>query len=374
MSCLLVDMNEEKLWPLIVLKLSGEASQQELAELQNLTLEFPELAVQIALLEEFWRTKQNNANTNIVEKAFDKHLQRLSNHNAQPALQYEETMGSIQNEVPVISSFRNKIIWIGSIAASLILAVTVYIVATKEHSLYPSANNIVSTKPASKSKIILPDGSQVWLNSESKISYGKQFGSTLREVELTGEAFFDVVKDKNKPFIIHTSTIDIRVIGTAFNVRSYPGEKTVETALIRGIVEVTVHNNPENKIILKPNEKLVLQVPAKNDKSVDRSTASDNNEPFLSISKLQYLNNDSSAVETSWTKNQLAFSSESLDEVAAKIGRWYGVEIMIKDQKLIEGKYTGVFEDESLTEVLNALKLTGNFRYVINKKQITITE
>src|SRR5205085_10891901 len=87
------------------------------------------------------------------------------------------------------------------------------------------AQNTVMTKPGSKSKLQLPDGTQVWLNSDSKITYGESFMGATREVQLSGEAYFDVVKDKEHPFIIHTQSIDLKVLGTAFNVRSYANEK-----------------------------------------------------------------------------------------------------------------------------------------------------
>ena len=106
-----------------------------------------------------------------------------------------------------------------------------------------------------------------WLNADSKLTYDENFRGDYREVSLEGEAFFDVVKDKTRPFIIHTKTLDIRVLGTAFNVSAYESEKNTETALFRGSVEVTLHNNPEKKIVLKPNEKLMV-----NNKSLQFNT------------------------------------------------------------------------------------------------------
>ena len=97
-----------------------------------------------------------------------------------------------------------------------------------------SVNNTVSTKGSYKASINLPDGSKVWLNGDSKITYDGDFQGKTREVHLSGEAFFDVAKDKTRPFIIHTRTINLKVLGTAFNVRSYDNEKETETALVHG--------------------------------------------------------------------------------------------------------------------------------------------
>lgn len=106
--------------------------------------------------------------------------------------------------------------------------------------------------------IQLPDGSTVVLNAGSKLTYKNIFDARHREITLSGEAFFDIVKDPAHPFIITTPTIKIRVLGTRFNVRSYPGDKTSEAALIRGIIELTVLKNPDRQIILKPSEKLTV--------------------------------------------------------------------------------------------------------------------
>ncbi|HEX8462866.1 MAG TPA: FecR family protein [Segetibacter sp.] len=372
-------MKDERIWQLVSLKLSGEASPEELTELDSLIKSNPNIGFQIILLEQVWKSKnETDADT---DQAFNKHLQRLSNHFASPTLQYEQLEYEQKKSEKVTPvhiktnySFKNKIIFFSAIAASLIIILSLITIYTFPDSSGAISQNIVATKPGSKSKIILPDGSQVWLNSESKLTYDKKFGENTREVSLTGEAFFDVVKDAARPFIIHTNTIDVKVLGTAFNVRSYPNEKTVETSLIRGLVEVTLINNADKKIILKPNEKLVVQNTSQ--KMPVNSTASAIKErtPLLIISNLHYIKGDSSAVETSWIKNKLAFESETLEDVARKIERWYGVKIIIKDENLKEAEFTGVFEDEGLEEVLEALKLTGDFNYSIARKEVLITQ
>ena len=106
--------------------------------------------------------------------------------------------------------------------------------------------------------MLLPDGSTVWLNAGSRLTYDSLYGTTLREVTLSGEAYFDVVKNPKKPFIIHTGKINIRVLGTVFNVKSYPEEQTIETSLIKGSIEVSFPSQPSKKIILKPNQKLII--------------------------------------------------------------------------------------------------------------------
>ena len=195
---------------------------------------------------------------------------------------------------------------------------------------------------------------------------------------LSGEAFFDVVHNAEKPFVIHTSKMDIRVLGTAFNVRCYPDEKKMETSLIRGSIEVTLKDRPKEKIYLKPNEKLTLTA------DVVTTTVLNNlrkvkhevevTEPLVAISHLTYQPADSSVVETSWVENKLVFRSETFEEVALKMEKWYGVSINIQNENLKQEHLTGSFESETVDQALSALQFTTNFRYSINKNIITITK
>ena len=116
----------------------------------------------------------------------------------------------------------------------------------------------VTTKYGSKTDIQLPDGSKVWLNSGSSLKYDKQFGKELREVVLSGEAFFDVVRNAEKPFIIHTTNMDIKVLGTRFNVKSYANDKQSEASLIHGSIEVFIKKEGLKKILSEPNHKIVV--------------------------------------------------------------------------------------------------------------------
>jgi transmembrane sensor len=163
------------------------------------------------------------------------------------------------------------------------------------------------------------------------------------------------------------------VLGTAFNVRSYKNEKITETSLFRGSVEITTHNNPDRKIMLRPNEKLVIQnVPAQ---ARTKNPADDGNPdemPVMTLLKLHFQKKDSTAAEILWMKNKLSFDGESLENVALKIERWYDVKVNITSNKLKTVKYTAVFENESLPEVMEALRLTGNFTYTVSNKEVTI--
>jgi transmembrane sensor len=237
--------------------------------------------------------------------------------------------------------------------------------------------NEVSTRNGSKTKINLPDGSKVWLNAGSVLTYDKNFGGDIREVTLSGEAYFEVMAvtspgtTQKIPFIIHTKQIDVHVLGTAFNVKAYPNEKQTETSLVHGKVEVLVHNRPEKKFVLRPNEKLVVM----NDEvstPVNSKSPTKDNQPFVSFSKLTYAVADSVVIETAWVQNKLVFDNESLPEIAEKMERWYNVEIRFKDVKQQQMRLSGTFENETIQEAMHSLSLSGPFHYTMQGNKITI--
>jgi ferric-dicitrate binding protein FerR (iron transport regulator) len=242
----------------------------------------------------------------------------------------------------------------------------------------------ISTRYGSRTKLLLPDSTQVWLNSGSKLTYDKTYGNGTREVSLSGEAYFDVVKNPTHPFVIHTVNIDIKVLGTAFNVKSFPNEKNTETSLIRGSIEVTFKNRPSEKIILKPNEKLITaneepvkdsaQKEAQQEKSKP-ATAKEaaRQDPLVMVSHLTYEPHDGTIVETSWMENKLIFRSETFEELAIKLERWYGISIRFTDEEIKPRRLTGVFENESLQQALEALQLITPFAYKMNKSEVMIS-
>lgn len=364
-------MNEERFWELVALELSGEARTEELQELELLLQVNPELGFRKDMFTTVWNAKHAD-NKAMQPSSFNKHMQRLSNHLSEPVLQYETPAAEEEIAEPEIkqTSRYRKLLWISGIAASflLILFLSTNFLFNKQKTK-PNANNTISTKRGSKSKVQLPDGTEVWLNADSRITYNENFQGSQREVQLSGEAFFDVVRDESRPFIIHTNTIDVKVLGTAFNVRSYEDEKNTETSLIRGSVEITLVKSPDKKkIILKPNDKLIVN----NSEAtvVGADNYKKNTTPLLTLSKIKYQEEDSSAVETLWVKNKLVFDGETMEEVAMKIERWYDVKVMIADNDLKRTKFSATFEDEDLQTVLEALRLAG-IRSTVNKKEVT---
>jgi transmembrane sensor len=364
-------MEEEKFWQLLSVKLTGEATEEELCALEQLLLDNPGLGLHAQVLVQMWES--SNAALPANELFFNRHLQRMSLQPdgiaAVPLAGPESTAEA--RPARKIKKIIFQLAGIAAVISGLVIWYNTGFMAQPGKKKNVNAWNTVSTRRGSKSTVQLPDGTVAWLNAESRLSYNENFQGDIREVSLEGEAYFDVVKDKSRPFIIHTRTIDIRVLGTAFNVRAYPSEHNTETSLFRGSVEVTLHNNPEKKIVLRPNEKLMVN----NGGNEPVSGRKDNKRRDINIQvgKVHFQARDSTAWETGWIKNKLVFDAETLEEVAGKIERWYDVKVILpEDQELRHTQFSGVFDNETLSEVMEALKITGNFRYNINKNAVTI--
>ncbi len=186
-----------------------------------------------------------------------------------------------------------------------------------------------------RTKFILPDGTKGFLNNGSSLKYPVNFNRE-RTVTLNGEAYFDVMRDEEVPFIVNTSNLSTKVLGTQFNVVAYSDENTEEIILKEGRVEV--YSDQGDKLeTLQPNQNLVLNTQTKkySTKLVDAS---------------QYI---------SWTEGKLVFRNENMLQLANRLGRWYNVEVEIKDQELLNYAFRATFIDEQLEEVLKILALTA---------------
>ena len=213
----------------------------------------------------------------------------------------------------------------------------------------------INTPSRLTSKITLADGTVVTLNSETQLKYPTAFKGDHREVYLNGEAFFDVKKDAQHPFIVHTEKINIKVLGTTFDLKAYKTDSHTEATLITGAIQVSMKDLPEKQILLKPTEKFSLQHQAQN--------ATD--APLYSIIPLN-------ETETSWMNHKLVFKNETFDILANSLSRWYGLQIVFKNESLKNSRFTGFFEKENISQALKALQLIEPFRYKIQDKTVYI--
>lgn len=366
-------MNQDnRLWILMSRRLSGEATPEEVDELHSLLEQSPNKQYLYSILHS-WFTDLPSASTSqpAEDPDFENRFQRIVG--VGPEAPAEGTVRPLR---------RRRLLYISSAAASIIavslLSWSLYRSRSGAHQPpEPPHREEVLARAGTRTRLVLPDGSQVWLNSSSKLKYSNDFNKESREVVLEGEAYFDVRKDANRPFIVHTSSLDVKVLGTSFTIKSYPQDATAETTLLNGSIEVSRKDNPNAaRVILKPNEKLVfnrmvapVETGPQNKPSVHVAP-----QPDIAVNSIPINIPDSNKVETAWMYNRLVFNGDNFRELAEKMERWYNVRITIRDSSLYNCRFGGAFANESIEEAFQALQLTSAtaFTYKINGNEIEL--
>ena len=373
MDIVTANMTADRFWDLLSRKISSEANEAELKELEAILFNNPDLKSTAEALSIFENQVIPFNHDGEAERAFEKHIAKI----AESDTEYRKLYSSYSTELEFPKKARRIRRWALAVTLMIMAGISVFLynnnIVSNDNRTQRPITQSVSTKPGSRTYIQLPDGSTVWLNASSKLTYGENFGKKLREVNLTGEAFFDVAKDPAHPFIIHTNVIDVKVLGTAFNVKSYPNDANTETSVLRGKVEVTVKNRENTKYYLSPKEKVIVANQVNHEDLV--RTKEKETTPILAIQPLTYYHVDSSIIETSWVENKLVFQeNETFRDVALKMERWYGVHIRFVDPSVADYRMYGSFTTETIKQALDALKIGFNFNYKINKDEIIISK
>lgn len=354
-------MDQDRTLELLVKKKTGDITLPEQAELSKLLNQNPEREIDAIIIDEYFASQlaSEEASEQFTKKSARKLKQLIEDR-----------------EKSLKTSAGNSVLWRRLlVAASVILiAGLLFLTLNRTSDSKPvQANNLVFTKKGSKTNLVLPDGTKVWVNADSRLTYSKSYGDELREVFLTGEAFFDVVKDTEHPFIVRTEYMDVKALGTAFNVRAYNNDIDPQTTLVRGSVEVLVKENSE-KVVLKPYEKLIVQNNFIGDGNNKTINDKDNGvQPIFSLVKVQPNVKDSTVLETQWVQNKLVFHKQNISELVPTLERWYNVKIIIKSNSGINNNLlSGTFDNDGLTDVLESLKLSAGINYKISKDSVLI--
>ena len=235
-----------------------------------------------------------------------------------------------------------------AVAAALILTFFIGIYYSKETARHENRSTAIFVEKGSKSRTILPDGTAVWLNSASKLELNPSFGEKERRIKVEGEAFFDVAHDKGRPFIVETADVQVRVLGTAFNLSCYPKENT-RVALVRGLVELV--SNQGQAVRMHPNETVVYHAESTSFHRVS-STIED---------------------EYGWRESKFIFKDRSFHLIVSQLERMFAIDIEVLDKELLQRKFTGDFvSNESLSEILNVMSKGGEFNYHIKGRKVKI--
>lgn len=267
------------------------------------------------------------------------------------------TPKALENVLDKIEPTRSRKLKVNlrKIAAILFLplmAASFFLGKKLEHKVANAVSyNEIYASLGTRSTILLSDGSKVWLNSGSKLRYPDKFTSNNRVVFLTGEAYFEVQSDLDRPFIVRSNNINVKATGTKFNVQALESEKEIKVSLISGKVEVNRQiDTDKNQVLanLIPNQMLTY----------DTLTG-----------KVQTFTGDLYEF-IAWKDGQLVFRNRPLSEVVKKISQHYNVDIELRGRELQDYRYRATFEEESLNEILKLLQLSSPIRYTEVKRTL----
>ncbi|MGO4292343.1 FecR family protein [Chitinophaga sp. RAB17] len=327
-------MSNDRIWILLGKQFSGDISSTELSELETLLKSDPAAAASRELAATVWQTpiQEMTAAHNSKESIWEVVRPELHPHRHRHLLR--------------------RLVTTAAAAAVLVAAV----IGWQHIHLHNPVLQQLSSAPGGKSRAVLPDGSIVWLNSNTQLHYEKNsFGKQYREITLSGEAFFDIAKSEGVPFIIHAGKINIQVLGTTFNVKAYTGDSTVSTTLVSGKIAVSFQGKT---VVLQPEEKLTVPI-------IQQAT----------VFQPKHLEKDSSGQlpEISWLNNKLVFDNESFGDLAAKMSQWYGVTFHFESPGLQQLRFSGIIDTESIDETLKMLQLSRPFNFQVSGKEVRIS-
>lgn len=198
-----------------------------------------------------------------------------------------------------------------------------------------------STPRGGTYQVTLSDGTKVWLNADSKISFPSQFAEKKRKIMLSGEAYFEVYKDRKRPFIVESNGQEVTVLGTHFNINSYEDESSTKTTLLEGSVRV-------NDVVLKPNQQAILV----------------NGSVKVSAANVEQ--------EISWKNGYFRFNDEKIEDIMTKLARWYDIEV-IYEGKMNTGGFTGTASrNKNISQVLKLLENTKDIHFKIEGRRVTV--
>ena len=197
--------------------------------------------------------------------------------------------------------------------------------------------------------VTLADGTDVWLNAGSSLKYPVAFTDSTREVFLTGEAYFDVTHN-NKPFIVNSGAMDVRVLGTTFNIAAYEDEEVMKATLVEGSVRITSSNDGASKT-LTPNDQAIIK------KSVGTMEVKE-------VNTAQY---------TSWVQGKLEFNNENMEVVMKRLARWYDFKYQFKNEEAKHFHFTArINNNQSISSILEMLEMTTNVKFEISDNSIIV--
>lgn len=208
--------------------------------------------------------------------------------------------------------------------------------------------NQVTSPKGQKTKLILADGTEVWLASESKLTFPTNFDEDVRQVSLEGQGYFEVIKNPKKTFVVNTKNYKIQVYGTKFNIKNYDNDNISEISLYSGSISLTLSGDIK-ECLIRPTQKIIL------------------NKTSL-LSNIEKTDED----DLLWKYGFMSFNNEKMELIAKKLEKFYNVKINFSNKNIKQLRFTGRFDEETVVEALDAIRLISPFNYTKNKNKITI--
>lgn len=275
------------------------------------------------------------------------HLRRMKKYNAEKALE-NVNLRIEKNKSVTFFTFFQKVA--AFLILPLLIATLYFATKTPTQQIADTVWHTIETPAGIHSEFILPDGTKVYLNSKTTLSYPVVFNKHTRDVKLTGEAYFEVAENREHPFIVNTGKIKVEVTGTEFKASNYPDENLTEIVLASGKVNLFQGEYSKNRNILGamiPGEKATFY--EKEDKIY-----------FEKVDVDKYI---------SWKEGILMFRDDSMPEVVRRLNRWFNVDIRLTGNTLKNYVYTATFQDESLVQILDLLKMSAPINYKIRPRE-----
>lgn len=263
----------------------------------------------------------------------------------------EKIKGKLIEKLSQTSKIRNSRLWFVRVAAILALPVMLglgWYLGHTGNSVETQQCEVTAPK-GQISKCVLADGTQIWINAGSTITYDPVMHGKTREVKLDGEAYFVVSKNKHKPFIVTTEHAQIKVLGTVFDLKAYSGEDKVETTLEEGSVEFSLIGSKTAPVELKPGEQVVYNI----------------------AKKQIEVGNVDTYLHTAWKDGKFVFKDADLQTIIHELERLYDVRIHVKDDKLLGIRFRGMFEyEENIFSAMETLEAITNLNYRMDGRDI----
>ncbi len=366
--------NKESAENLIHGYIKGELSDNDIKELIDWIKASPSNKKYFDEYCEIWITAKaslNNPGYNFHE-GFWKFKQKINE---------KENSG---NTPKSISLFRLILRYAAIIIVAFSLSGLLFYHIGKDMVNYPAKNiSELSVPMGSHAQFLLSDGTTVYLNAGSNLRYDNRFGSKERIVHLEGEGYFKVAKDLRKPFIVETSCLIIRALGTEFNVKAYPVDNKIETTLVEGSVKVEPAGltYKTEVVILKPNQKLTfyksdslhVENTAITEKKAESRTNTISQQKVNAIPRLVKENVNVERV-ISWKDNRWIFEKQSLSQIAVELERKFDVQIQFDSERLKNYRFTGTIVAEPIEQVLEVMSISAPIRYKLEGRIVTLSE